>query len=104
MLWHLRLGHPSFKYLKALFRKLFERKDISSFSVRFANLLNIIEILFQFKLINLQNLFQLFITMFGGLIEQVLYPTKNWLSPLRMIILTLLGILVKRKIRGRSDN
>ena len=91
MLWHLRLGHPSFKYLKALFRKLFERKDISSFSVRFVNLLNIIEILFQFKLINLQNLFQLFIAMFGGLIKLVLYPTKNCLSPLRMIILDFVG-------------
>jgi len=31
MLWHLRLGHPSFKYLKALFPIFFEGKDISSF-------------------------------------------------------------------------
>jgi len=31
MLSHLRLGHPSFKYLKALFPNFFEGKDISSF-------------------------------------------------------------------------
>jgi len=31
MLSHLRLGHPSFKYLKALFPIFFEGKDISSF-------------------------------------------------------------------------
>jgi hypothetical protein len=31
MLWHLRLGHPSFPYLKHLFPKLFRNKDISLF-------------------------------------------------------------------------
>jgi len=31
MLWHLRLGHPSFCYLKHLFPKLFYNKDMSMF-------------------------------------------------------------------------
>lgn len=31
MLWHLRLGHPSFPYLKHLFPKLFSKKDPSLF-------------------------------------------------------------------------
>jgi len=57
MLWYLKLG-PSFKYLKALIRKFLKGKIYLHFSVRFVNLLNIIETLFQFKLINLQNLFQ----------------------------------------------
>jgi hypothetical protein len=31
MLWHLRLGHPSFSYLKHLFPKLFSKKDPTLF-------------------------------------------------------------------------
>lgn len=31
MLWHFRLGHPSFHYMKYLFPILFENKKSSSF-------------------------------------------------------------------------
>lgn len=31
MLWHRRLGHPIFSYLRRLFPSLFENKDITSF-------------------------------------------------------------------------
>jgi len=30
MVWHLRLGHPNFKYLSSLFPKLFVEQDLSS--------------------------------------------------------------------------
>jgi hypothetical protein len=32
MLWHLRLGHPSFCYFNYLFPKLFHNKDLSLFN------------------------------------------------------------------------
>ena len=44
MLWHYRLGHPNFQYLKYLFPNLFKNKSL--FNVKFASLLNIIVHLF----------------------------------------------------------
>lgn len=36
MLWRLQLGHPNFRYLKFLFSKLFQNKDLSLFKCEFA--------------------------------------------------------------------
>ncbi|KAI3465995.1 hypothetical protein Pfo_022658 [Paulownia fortunei] len=38
-MWHLRLGHPSFLYLKYLFPELFKNKDISLFKLIYGVLL-----------------------------------------------------------------
>ena len=38
MLWHYRLDHPSFQYLKHLFPSLFKNKDPSSFQCEFCEL------------------------------------------------------------------
>jgi len=38
MLWHSRLGHPSLKYLKTVFPKLFVDQDFSSFQCEICEL------------------------------------------------------------------
>jgi len=88
MLWHLRLGHPSFKHLKTVFPKLFVDQDFSSFQCEICELAK-----HHRNSINLQNLFLLFIVMFGVLIGLILYPTKDGLSPLLMIILDFVGYI-----------
>lgn len=53
MLWHHRLGHPSFSYLKRLFPSLFDNKILVFLLVRFVNWPDIPGYLFNTNLINL---------------------------------------------------
>jgi len=52
MLWHYRLGHPNFLYLKHLFPDLFKNKIQICFLVKFVNLQNIIVPLIPLRIIN----------------------------------------------------
>ena len=47
MLWHYRLGHPSFLYSEKLFPSLYNDKNLKFFSVRIVNFPNMFEILIQ---------------------------------------------------------
>lgn len=56
MLWHLRLGHPNFFYLKYLFPNLFKGVDCSLFIVKVASLQKVIIPIFPPNLTHPQSL------------------------------------------------
>jgi len=88
MLWHLRLGHPSFKYLKTVFPKLFADKDFSSFQCEICELAKHHRNSFPAQTYKPSKPFSIIHSDVWGP-----NPTKDGLSPLLMIILDFVGYI-----------
>ncbi|PSS35748.1 Endonuclease [Actinidia chinensis var. chinensis] len=82
MLWHRRLGHPSFSLLKHLFPSLSSNKIYPSFAVKIVNLESTTVLLFILVIIKALFLFLLYIQMFGVLLVLLLLKVIGGLSHL----------------------
>ena len=76
MLWHFRLGHPNFKYMKYLFPHPFLKVDFLLYLVMCAYGLNNTKSLFSRNPISQPNLLLLSIVMFGDHLRS-LPPLEN---------------------------
>lgn len=73
MLWHFRLGHPTFSYLQKLFPLLFKKKIPTSYNVKYVNSPNIKDPNFVLHLIKVLHLLFLYIVIFGVLLEFLIF-------------------------------
>ena len=101
MLWHYRLGHPSFQYLKHLFPSLFRNKNPSSFQCEFCELAKHHRTSFPLQPYRISKPFSLIHSdVWGPSRISTLSAKKNGLTPLLMTHKGKLSLFTTRKIRS----
>ena len=96
-MWHLRLRHPTFPYLKRLFPSLFKNKNVPKFQCETCELSKYHHTYIRFKIILNQVLFPLFIVMYGVFLVWIQFLVLNGLSYSLMTIPMNLGHIFCKK-------